>query len=173
MLTKNENEIIINYKIGKDEKIRIFGDKFVENNKGNFQMIINGNIYELNRFYNIKNEKENEILEVKLKQIKDVTNISYIFSGCSLLTKLADILKWRTNKITDMSFMLEDCSKLLSLPDISKWNTNNVTNMRAIFAGCSKLSSLPDISKWNTNNVTTITGMFQGCSLLTELPDIG
>ena len=42
MITKNS--IIIKYKIGKDEKIRIFGDKFVENNKGNFQMIINGNI---------------------------------------------------------------------------------------------------------------------------------
>ena len=93
------NEIIINYKIGKEDKIRIFGDEFVENNKGNFQMIIKDKNYELNSFYNIKNEKENEILEIKLKQIKDATNISYMLSGCSSLSKLADISNWSTNKI--------------------------------------------------------------------------
>jgi len=42
--------IIAKYKIKKEKKIRIFGDKFVNNNKNNFQMIINGNIYELNSF---------------------------------------------------------------------------------------------------------------------------
>jgi len=93
------NEIIINYKIGKEDKIRIFGDEFVENNKGNFQMIIKDKNYELNSFYNIKNEKENEILEIKLKQIKDATNISYMLNGCSSLSKLADISNWSTNKI--------------------------------------------------------------------------
>ena len=35
------NEIIIKYKIGKEDNIRIFGDIFVKNNKSNFQMIIN------------------------------------------------------------------------------------------------------------------------------------
>ena len=53
-----KNEIIIKYKIGKERKIRIFGDKFVENNENNFQMIINDKDYELNSFYHIKNEKK-------------------------------------------------------------------------------------------------------------------
>jgi len=35
------NEFIIKYKIGKEYKIRIFGDIFVKNIKSNFQMIIN------------------------------------------------------------------------------------------------------------------------------------
>jgi len=35
------NEILIKYKIGKEDKVRIFGDYFVENNKNNFEMIIN------------------------------------------------------------------------------------------------------------------------------------
>jgi len=83
-------------------------------------MIIKDKNYELNSFCNIKNEKQNEILEVKLKQIKIITNISYMFNGCSLLTKLADISKWSTNKITDISFMFTGCSELLSLPEISK-----------------------------------------------------
>ena len=33
MITKDENEIIIKYKIGKENNIRIFGNKFMENNK--------------------------------------------------------------------------------------------------------------------------------------------
>ena len=38
-------------------------------------MKINNKNYELDLFYKIKNEKENEILEIKLKQIKNVTNL--------------------------------------------------------------------------------------------------
>ena len=35
--------------------------------------------------------------------------------------------------ITDMSYMFYECSKLSSLPDISKWNTSNVKDMSYIF----------------------------------------
>ena len=170
MTTTKEIKII--YKIGEEDKIRIFGDEFVKNNKDNFQMIINDNNYELNSFYNIKNEKENEILVVKLKQIKDVTNISSMFCGCSSLIKVPDISKWDTSNVTDMKGMFGECSNLSSLPDISKWNTNNVTNMSIMFCECTSLSSLPDISKWNTNNVIDMMGMFGECSKLSSLPDI-
>ena len=112
MITKKESEkiIIAKYKIEKEKKIRIFGDKFVNNNKNNFQMIINGNIYELNSFYNIKNEKENEILQIKLKQIKDINNISYMFNGCSSLIELHDISKLNTSNVTDISYIFNKCS---------------------------------------------------------------
>ena len=200
MITKNE--IIIKYKIGnedddknedkdegededenevedenedKDEdedKIRIFGDEFVENNKDNFKMIINENYYELDSFYNIKNEKENGILEIKLKQIKGITNISHMFSECSNLIELKDIPKMNINNVTNMSYMFNKCRLLSSFPDISKWNTNNINDMSYMFNKCCKLSSLPDISKWNTNNANNISAMFQLCSSLTELPDI-
>ena len=56
MITKNE--IIIKYEKGKEDTIRIFGDKFVENNKNIFQMIISDTYYKLNSFYNVKNEKK-------------------------------------------------------------------------------------------------------------------
>ena len=133
MMTKNENEIILKYKIEKEDKIKIFGDKFVENNKTNFQMIINENNYELNSFYIIKKEKENNKLEIKLRQINDVTNISYMFDECITLTELANISKLNVNNVTDMSYMFNQCSELSSLPDISKWNTKNVNTMRLMF----------------------------------------
>ena len=111
--------------------IRIFGAKFVENNKNKCKMIIDNKEYEITNKYNIENYKKNNNnkINIKLKGINNVTNMSYMFYGCSLLS---------------------------SLPDISKWNTNNVTNMNYMFCKCLSLSSLPDISKWNTNNVTTV-----------------
>ena len=206
---KNENnkynqvaktiKIITKYKIGKEDKIRIFGDTFVKNNKSNFHMKINGKNYELNSFYKIKNEKENEIFNIKLKQIKNVTNLSSMFEECFALIELPDISKLDTNKVIDMSYMFSKCINLSSLPDISKWDTKNVTNMKAMFqtcsslfefpgilnwntnkvidmsymfTKCSELSSLPDISKWNTNNVNNMECMFNECSKLSSLPDI-
>ena len=94
-------------------------------------------VFVYDSFYNIKNEKENEILEIKLKQKKRVTNLSYMFNECLDLIEPSDISKLETNKVTDMSYMFFGCSKLSSLPDISKCNTNNVKNMNAMFQGCS------------------------------------
>ena len=129
-----ENEDIsytnIIYNINKENnnEINIFGYDFVKNNKNKCKMIIDNNEYEITEKYKIENYNNNK-LYIKLKGIDNVTDMSYMFSGCELLS---------------------------SLPDISKWNTNNVTNMECMFNGCLSLSLLPDISKWNTNNVTNM-----------------
>ena len=150
---EEKNEIIIKYKIDKIKKeINIFGEKFVNNNKNNYILIYDGNEYELSVKLNIKNVG-NKTIEVKLKEIKNVTNMESMFSGCSSLLSLTDISKWNTSNVTNMRSMFLGCSSLSSLPDISKWNTFNVKDMGFMFYDCSSLSSLPDISKWNTSNV--------------------
>ena len=137
------DEIIIKYKIYKYFwEIRIFGDKFVENNKDKCKIIIYGKEYKLCTNINIF-KINNNILEIKLKGI---------------------------NKITNMSYMFYDCDSLSSLPDISKWNTQNVTNMSYMFSGCSKLSSLSDISKWNIKNVEDMKDMFKETKIK-NIPD--
>ena len=108
--SKSSNEFIIKHTVGKDDKIRIFGDIFVENNKSNFQMIINNKNYNLDSFYKIKNEKENEILKIKLKQIKNITNLNGMFEECFALTELHGISKLDTSKVTDISYMFNECS---------------------------------------------------------------
>jgi len=63
-----DNEIILNYKIEKEYKIRIFGDKFVNQNKNNYQIIINNKNYKLTPFIDINIlEIKNDKLEVHLK----------------------------------------------------------------------------------------------------------
>ena len=104
--------------------------------------------------------------------IKNVTNMYFMFDGCSSLKSIPDISKWNTKNVTDMESMFRGCSSLISLPDISKWNTKNVTDISSMFDRCSSLISLTDISKWNTNNITNMNNMFKGCSSLIVLPDI-
>ena len=146
--------INIIYDINKEKKdeIIIFGYEFVENNKNNCKLIIDNMEYEIIDEYNIKNYKYNR-LNIKLKEINKISDMSGMFLGCSSLLSLPDISNWSTNIVTDMNNMFYGCSSLSSLPDISKWIINNVKDMRYMFSGCSLLSSLPDISKWNTNNV--------------------
>ena len=109
-------------------------------------MVIDNNEHEITEEFNVQNYN-NKKLSIKLKGINNVTNMSYMFSGCSSLLSLPDISKLNTNNVIDMCQMFYKCSSLSSLPDISKWNTNNVINMSFMFMECSSLLSLPDISK--------------------------
>ena len=171
--TEKFDEFVIKYKIGGEYKIRIFGDKFVKNNKTNCKLIINDKITGLKKEVRRKdlNIKNDNIFEIKLKLVNDIKDLSYIFEECSSLL-FPDIVNLDTTNITDMSFMFSQCKSLTSIPDISNWNTKNVKKMNNLFSYCESLTSLPDISNWNTNNVTDMSGIFLECKKLESLPDI-
>ena len=95
-----------------------------------------------------------------------VTDMGYMFSGCSSLTSL-DVTHFNTAKVTDMCYMFSYCSSLTSL-DVTHFNTANVTDMGYMFLSCSKLSSL-DVSHFNTAKVTKMNSMFSSCSKLISL----
>ena len=69
-------------------------------------------------FYEISNKKEK--LEIKLKGITNVIDMSYMFCKCLSLQSLPDISKWNTSNITDMYDMFDGCKLLKALPDFSK-----------------------------------------------------
>ena len=95
-----------------------------------------------------------------------VTDMCYMFSGCSSLTSL-DVTHFNTANVTDMGYMFLSCSKLSSL-DVSHFNTAKVTKMNSMFSSCSKLISL-DVTHFNTEKVTDMNSMFYNCSSLTSL----
>lgn len=195
----------IKYKIlAKEDKIRIFGDIFVENNKNNFRISLDDkNELELVSFLDLKkNEKYikmNKVIEIKLIQINEVTDLSMMFQGCRNIISVPDLSTLNTDNVTDISFMFSNCNSLTSLPDLSIWNTSKIKNISSLFYGCSSLKSLfelsywdtsqvtnmsftfykcsslkyiPDISKWNTSEVVDMSYMFYNCSSLTSLPDL-
>ena len=90
-----------------------------------------------------------------------VTNMSYMFDGCSSLTTL-DLSDWDTSNVTNMVAMFS-CSSLTTL-DLSGWDTSNVTDMRSMFYYCSSLTTIFCGEGWNTGKVTYSSYMFGVCT---------
>ena len=189
-------EISLIYNINKDNKIKLFDRKFIENNKNNCFLLLNNKIMNILEYYFINEEIKERYLKLKIIQKNTINNMSNMFSDCSSLLSLSGLSKWninkvnnmsrmfyncyslnslqdisnlRTNNVEDISYMFYNCSSLLSLPDISKWNTNNIKNMENLCYNCESLLSLPDISKWNTNKVTDMDFMFEECDNLLNI----
>ena len=187
---KNEITIIYDYNKSKDINIedkerikkelgetisreKLFGERFVKNNKNKCKMIINGKKEEISSYlmnYHVYLNKGK--LEIKLIDIKNISDISYMFSGCLSLISLPDISKMKFNNITNIRGIFFYCSSLSYIDDIGEWEIKNIQDICGIFQYCSSLRSLPDISKWTTTNVTNMDCIFQECSSLSKLPDI-
>ena len=162
-----KNELIIIYKNIKindlnnnNSKIKLFGDKFVENNKEECKIVINGEERKLESFYDVETLKENELFEIKLIGIRNIIDASYMFFDCTSLYSIKNISEWNTYNIINMSHMFDGCKSLINLPEISNWNTANVNDMSYMFKDCISLTTLPDISKWNKNAVKNISYIF-------------
>ena len=169
-----KNELTIIYCANKNnQKIRLFGDNFMKNNKNNCIIYINNKKKDLCDFYYLeKNKNNDEIVTIKLIEVKTITNMSYMFHECENLVFLSNFSNWDTSKVTDMKYMFYNCSSLKTFLDISKWKTDQVTDMSYMFFNCKLISSMPDISKWETNNVKNMAYMFYSCESLSILPDI-
>ena len=111
-------------------------------------------------------DKLTEIHSIENLNTSKVTDMSWMFFGCSSLTSL-NLSNFNTAKVHDMSYMFSSCSRLTSL-NLSNFNTDNVTNMIWMFAGCSGLTSL-DLPNFNTDKVQDMNHMFSYCSGLTSL----
>ena len=96
----------------------------------------------------------------------NVTNMAYMFSGCSSLINL-ELNNFNTSNVTNMNSMFYHCSSLTSL-DMSSFNTSNVTNMSSMFASCYSLINI-DLNSFNTSNVTNMSSMFNCCFPLISL----
>ena len=140
--------------------IILFGEKFVEKNKEICKILIEGKEKELVSLYSNERLKENEKFEIKLKGIKDIIDMSYMFYGCFSLFSIPDISKWNTFNVTNMSHAFDGCISLIDLPDISKLNTFNVSDMSYMFKDCESLQTLPDITKWRMDCVTNVSYIF-------------
>ena len=175
-----QNDIIIKYLPEKSKKIRLFGSKFVANNKNKCKLLFNNQILDIYETFMINNDlknyinSKNGILEIKLRINKKekLTNISHMFKDCSSLLFLPNISELNTFYVTDMSYLFYGCTLLGNLPNISKWNTSNVTNMSYMFFNCSSLTSLPDISNWDVSKCKDLSHLFSNCISFESLPDI-
>ena len=174
---KDKNYVTIKYRKcnvpGLPGTMRIFGDKFVEENYDKCYLILNNKEMRLTtRIGYVKQNEVDDLLEIKLIETKKITSLNSMFGGCKTLHSLDDFSEWDTSCVTDMSYMFNKCISLKILPNISKWNTSDVKKMNGMFDSCESLLYLPDISKWDVSNVTDMNHMFSCCKSLKSFPDI-
>ena len=80
----NHNKNIIIYKILKDEeKIKIFGNKFVKKNKEKCKIINAKKKYDLTEYFFTNNNNSKNILEIELQINDDIKDMSYMFENCT------------------------------------------------------------------------------------------
>lgn len=91
----------------------------------------------------------------------NVTNMSFMFYGCSKLTDIDFGANFNTSNVTNMACIFSNCSELVNL-DVSNFDTSNVTNMNQMFNNCWVLADL-DLSSFDTCNVTNMNYMFYQC----------
>ena len=189
---RNKNEINIVYKTDKEGKENIFGDKFVENNKNNIELIINGINNNLIKEYilekgenNIKIIIKNKIVNleymfynckslINIKELenldtKDINNFESIFCKCSSLSDIKGLENWNVSNGNNFSHMFYGCSSLSDIKELENWDVSNGNNFLAMFGGCSKLSDIKSLENWNVSNGNNFQGMFGKCSSLSEL----
>ena len=95
------------------------------------------------------------------------TSLREFFKNCKALETISGLENLNTANVTDMNYMFSGCSALTSL-DLKNFNTENVTDMYNMFDGCSDLTSL-DLTNFNTANVERMQEMFKGCSTLQSI----
>ena len=168
-----------NQKKIKDNKIKIFGKKFYENNKNNCSISLKNKEFSLSEYYTLnKNDLKNKNeIELKLNINKPLTDISYMFHAdfdepSIYLSEISSLENLDTSQVKDISHLFSNCTLLKSIPGLSNWDISNAININNLFYHCINLTSIPDISKWKTENVENMSYIFYDCKQITSLPDI-
>lgn len=103
-------------------------------------------------------------------QTEDVTDMSYMFKGCTNLTTFSGLEYCNTTNVKTMAHMFEGChieGSDLSLR-LAHFNTHNLENMSYMFRRCGALATI-DLSSFTTERVTDMSYLFSGCENLTRI----
>ncbi|MCU0470618.1 MAG: BspA family leucine-rich repeat surface protein [Arcicella sp.] len=96
------------------------------------------------------------ITAIDIPNLAGVSNMSNMFSDCSILNNPTNINSWNTSAVTNMSSMFYAARAFNQ--NIGSWNTGAVTDMSYMFD--SAIAFNQNIGSWNTGAVTDMSYMF-------------
>ena len=162
---KYKNEINLIYKTDKEDSERIFGYTFVENNKNNIELIINGIKNDLISVYKLKEGENNIKIIIKNK----ITNLKNMFYNCKSLKNIKELEYLDIEDVNNFSGMFYECSSISDIKALQNWNVSNGKDFSYMFYKCSSISDLESLQNWNVSNGNNFKGIFYGCSLLSNI----
>ena len=141
---KYKNEINIKYITKEEKEENIFGKEFVENNKNNIELEINGEKNKLIKRYKLVNGINNIKIIIKNK----LTNLEDMFYECKSLKDINELKYLDTKDINNFSGMFGGCSSLSDIKPLQNWNVSNGNNFSDMLSGCSSLSDIKPLQNW-------------------------
>ena len=191
-INEYRNGINLKYFVESRNIYNILGEKFVENNKNNIELIVNNkkseliNKCELNKGKNIitiiiKNKlinlsnmfnncvSLNDIRELKFLDVSESKDFSYMFYKCSLLSDITALDNWNVSNGNNFEYMFSECPLLSNIKPLEKWDVSNGIDFGSMFYECSKLSDIKPLQYWNVSNSNYFNNMLRGCSLLSDI----
>ena len=148
--SKNEKveEIKIEHLIAHKNKIRIFGNNFVNNNKDKYRIIYKNKEYKLKEYFEEidKNYNSNNLIKLRLKIINHIINLNYIFEDCNTLISVSENIKRNTQKINIIS------SKYCSQYFETQLKVSNDNYKNYLYKEYNSSISLSPIDSFNTAN---------------------
>src|SRR5690606_11916887 len=97
-----------------------------------------------------------QITATDIPDFSNVTNMSYMFYGCTNFSIANGINNWNVSNVTNMSNMFASCEAFNK--NIGNWNVSQVANMSHMFYGATQFNQ--NIGSWNVGNVTDMSYMF-------------
>ena len=182
----------LEYKPSTKDQTKIFGSMFVNENKDKCKIIYKNQEYELTEnFEDIDNNYNNNniLIKFKLRINNNITNISFMFSGCKALLSIKNITESDDSNINNI---YESSSENNSNIFNGKFNNSKGIEKGEIFYGDNSILSTIQLKQSTFNSIeinkiinngnylskqifcdiTNMSSMFYECSSLISLSDI-
>ena len=143
----------------------IFGKKFVENNKDNITLIINGKKSVLIDKYELKKGSNN----IQMIINKKLTNLEYMFYHSVSLENIEELKYLNTENGNNFESMFYGCTSLSDIKQLQNWNISNENNFSLMLYNCKSLSDIKALQNWNVSNGNNFQGMFYSCESLSDI----
>ena len=124
---------------------RLFGHEFVQNNKDNIILKINGKESKLIEEYDLKNGINN----IEINITNNLNNLEKMFYQSCSLKEIEELKYLNTKEVINFSWMFCKCSSLSDIKPLQNWNVSNGNNFSDMFNECSSLSDIKPLENWN------------------------
>ena len=135
------------------------------------------NFNKVNTINTFKNNTNIKTIDLSTTKFKNLTNMSYLFSGCTALQEIIGLDTINVSNVTNLENIFENCISLISL-DLTNWHIDVMANTEDMFKNCDELS-LIKLKNNDYNTINTIiyclpdrTGMSAGKIVIADNFDI-
>ena len=170
--------------------INLFSQEFVENNKKNMNLLIEGKQYSLLSEFtfhepgyhkiqllfldNIYNFSKMFFYVTKLIDISSLTHLDIshslimdsMFYNATGIKDFSPISNWDVSSIKEFQYMFKNNLNIYDLNFLEKWDVSAGRNFSGMFSGCENLKDISGITKWHVFNSLSCNQMFYRCKSL-------